>query len=96
MGSPRLLGHPLHARHAQTPRRMRRPACPSLKDTAAVFKNTDSLDIRDSLSFRGQFPMAHMLARLRIASAVTYVGARLTTDLPGSALVGRVSHPLDD
>ncbi len=40
--------------------------------------------------------MAHMLARLRIAGAVTHVGARLTTDLPGSALIGRGSHPLDD
>ena len=43
----------------------------------------------------------HMLDRktswaVRIAHAVADVGARLATDLPGSALVGRVSHPLDD
>jgi hypothetical protein len=37
-----------------------------------------------------------MLVYLRFASIVTDTGARLTTDLPGWALVGRVSHPLDD
>jgi neurotransmitter:Na+ symporter, NSS family len=37
-----------------------------------------------------------MLAHLRIVHIVTDANARLTTDLPGSALVGRVSHPLDD
>ena len=37
-----------------------------------------------------------MLVCLRFAHIVTNTGARLTTDLPGWALVGRVSHPLDD
>jgi hypothetical protein len=37
-----------------------------------------------------------MLACLRIAGVVTFAVARLATDPPGSALVGRVSHPLDD
>jgi len=37
-----------------------------------------------------------MLACLRINRRVTEAAARLTTDLPGSALVGRDSHPLDD
>ena len=39
---------------------------------------------------------AHTFARLRIARAVVAAGARLATDLPGSALVGSVSHRLDD
>ncbi len=39
---------------------------------------------------------AHTFARLRIARAVVATGARLATDLPGSALVGSVSHRLDD
>ncbi len=37
-----------------------------------------------------------MFARLRIASAVVATGARLATDLLGYALVGSVSHRLDD
>jgi hypothetical protein len=37
-----------------------------------------------------------MFACLRIARAVVATGARLATDLPGSALVGSVSHRLDD
>src|SRR5262249_3988961 len=36
------------------------------------------------------------LACLRIASCVTAAVARLATDLPGSALIGWASHPLDD
>ena len=40
--------------------------------------------------------MARTLAYLRINAAVTGDAARLTTGLPGSALAGRVSHPLDD
>jgi hypothetical protein len=39
---------------------------------------------------------AHMLACLRINVAVAVDAARLATGLPGSALAGRVSHPLDD
>jgi len=37
-----------------------------------------------------------MLACLRINVAVAVDAARLATGLPGSALAGRVSHPLDD
>jgi len=39
---------------------------------------------------------AHMLVCLRINAVVADSAARLTTGLPGSALAGRVSHPLDD
>jgi hypothetical protein len=37
-----------------------------------------------------------LFACLRINRTITGATARLTTDLPGSALVGRDSHPLDD
>jgi hypothetical protein len=40
--------------------------------------------------------MAHTFACLRINAIVTEDAARLTTGLPGSALTGRDSHPLDD
>ena len=46
--------------------------------------------------FSGLYAPAHTFACLRIASAVVATGARLATDLPGSALVGSVSHRLDD
>jgi hypothetical protein len=65
-------------------------------NTAAAFRRPVALGIRDSLSFRGCIPMAHTLAYLRFAHVVTDTVARLTTDLPNLALVGRVSHPLDD
>jgi hypothetical protein len=37
-----------------------------------------------------------LFACLRINPAIAGRTARLATDLPGSALVGRDSHPLDD
>ena len=39
---------------------------------------------------------AHLFAYLRINPGVTSGTARLTTGWLGSALAGRVSHPLDD
>ena len=49
-----------------------------------------------SAQFRGRYPSAHLLARLRFASSVAGQDARLTSGLPGSALAGRDLHPLDD
>ena len=49
-----------------------------------------------SAQFRGRYPSAHLLARLRCASSVAGQGARLTSGLPRSALAGRDLHPLDD
>jgi hypothetical protein len=68
----------------------------SNENIAAAFRRPVALGIRDCLSFRGCIPTAHTLAHLRFTHAVTDTGARLATDLPDSALVGRVSHPLDD
>jgi hypothetical protein len=63
---------------------------------ATAFRQPVTLGIRNSLTFRGCIPTAHTLAHLRIAHVVTDISARLATDLPDSALIGRVSHPLDD
>ena len=46
--------------------------------------------------FSGLNPTAHLLVCLRINPAVTDETARLTADLPGSALIGRDLHPQDD
>ena len=46
--------------------------------------------------FRDCIPSAHTLVRLRINRMVTNTAARLTTELPGSALFGPDSHQLDD
>jgi hypothetical protein len=69
---------------------------PCTGDNAAAFRRPVALGIRNSLTFRGCIPTAHTLTYLRFAHAVTDTSARLATDPPGSALVGRVSHPLDD
>jgi hypothetical protein len=46
--------------------------------------------------FRGRIPTARAPARLRFADVVASAVARLASDPPGSALIGRDSHPLDD
>jgi hypothetical protein len=95
MGSPSLLGRPLCARPSPTPRRV----CPPL---ALLQKATllSSSAMKPSTPGRSLIPRLHFAARtfvyLRINQPVTRKAARLTTDLPGSALVGWVSHPLDD
>ena len=48
------------------------------------------------MTISGLYAPAHTFACLRIACAVVATGARLATDLLGSALVGSVSHRLDD
>ena len=54
------------------------------------------LGLMPEFPFRWLNTMAHTLACLRINVVVTSDAARLTTSLPGSALAGRDSHPLDD
>ena len=61
-----------------------------------VFRDSEPLDIQNNPLFEAAYPAAHTLAYLRIAMTVTRAGTRLTTNLPGSALVGWVLHPLDD
>jgi hypothetical protein len=60
----------------------------------AAFRVGDPLGFPGKYSFRGCIPTAHVFACLRINRPVAGTAARLTTDLPGSALVGRDSHPL--
>ncbi len=94
LGPPRLLGRPLHTCRRQTPRP------DPLRPTRRIASVPPSATLRAStsgeLAISGLNPPAHMLARLRIASAVVATGARLATDLLGYALVGSVSHRLDD
>ena len=60
----------------------------------AAFRAQDPLGFPGNGQFRGCNPTAHLLAYLRINRDVTGPAARLTTDLLGSALVGRDLHPL--
>jgi hypothetical protein len=90
-----LLGRLLHARRFHDTPSGALVLSPFIEDAAAVFRRRVALDTGHQKLSR-LFAAAHMLARLRINAAVTDDAARLATDLPGSALVGRVSHPLDD
>jgi hypothetical protein len=62
---------------------------PFIADDAAAFRTYDSLDVREPVVSR-LLLAAHHLAYLRIAKTITDPGARLASDLPGSALAGRV------
>lgn len=62
----------------------------------ADFGPHDTLVTRYVAIFEAALSSAHMLACLRINTPVAQNAARLATDLLGSALVGWVSHPLDD
>ena len=60
----------------------------------AVFEHQYALDSGD-IPISRLTHAAHSFACLRIAASVTGHVARLATGLPGSALAGRDSHPLD-
>jgi len=94
-GPPRSLGRPLRARHGRRLRGMRRPLAPA-GNAAAVFRIREPLDIPETTHFEAHFHGSYARAPTHRRAGWPYHGARLTTDLPGSALVGRVSHPLDD
>ena len=87
-GSPRCLGHPVHACRGQPPRRMRPAPRPSLGAVAVAFELCETLGTRHLCQFRGYLPTAHALAYLRIAGPVTGPGARLATG-PGGLTLGR-------
>ena len=93
-GPPRLLDHPLVTCRSRTPR----PDPPRLALSSPLrYRLQLNRQLgRPELSFSRLNTPAHNLACLRIACAVIATGARLATDLPGSALVGSVSHRLDD
>lgn len=76
------------------PRGMRLPLAPKWCRRCCLRRN-QSLR-HPGLQFSRLTPTAHLLAYLRIAGLISEVVARLATDLPGSALAGRDSHPLDD
>jgi hypothetical protein len=96
-GSPRLLGRPLQTCRGRPSRLGRRLLALFLTvASAAAFRVREPLGFREKDSFRDCIPAAHLFACLRINAAIAGRAARLATDLPGWALVGRDSHPLDD
>jgi hypothetical protein len=64
-------------------------------DDVVAFTAINPLGIQDWY-FEAISPPAYPLAYLRIDPSVAADAARLATDLPGWALIGRDSHPLDD
>jgi len=95
-GSPRLLGHPLVTCRGQRPRRARRLL--ALLSTASLLPSEPTspwtLGIPTVSRLYSHGPRLRVPTHRRRASLPP--GARLATGLPGSALAGRASHPLDD
>jgi hypothetical protein len=60
-----------------------------------AFRVHEPLGTKDAIISRLTIT-AHLFAYLRINPGVTSGTAKLTTGWLGSALAGRVSHPLDD
>lgn len=71
------------------------PLTPNHEEDAAAFELRGVLGSGNT-RFSWPTHAAHRLACLRINRPVTGPAARLATDLPGSALIGRALHPLDD
>jgi len=72
------------------------PPRPMTVSSPAAFRVPELLGSPDKRVFGADLLVAHGLACLRIHRGVTTTMARLATDLPGWALIGRDSHPLDD
>ena len=88
-GPPGLLGRPLRARHGQTPRRIRRLLAPTPRRgdprrSRHRLHAIQSARHPECHSFRGRNPMAHTLARLRLADLVAG-GRRKAHYRPGRA-----------
>jgi len=90
-----LLDRPLHARRRQDTPSDALALSPYIEGGAAAFMKRVTLGIGNQELSR-LHAAAHLLACLRINAAVADDAARLATGLPGSALAGRVLHPLDD
>jgi hypothetical protein len=95
-GSPRLLSHLRPTRHRHTPRRVRQRLALSRCCRLLPSELLTSWASRYISVFGADVLVAHGLACLRIHRCVAAAVARLATDLSGSALVGRDSHPPDD
>jgi hypothetical protein len=63
-------------------------------DTAA-FRARRLLETWKKYQFRGPVPTAHPPVDLRIAARLPAMAQGRISDLPGSALIGWVSHPPD-
>jgi hypothetical protein len=93
---PRLLDHLHRTRHRHAPRRVRQRLALSRCCRLLPSELLTSCASRYVSDFEADVPVAHGLACLRIHCCVAAAVARMATDLPGSALVGRDSHPPDD
>ena len=76
------------------PRPLHRQLAPCCADGAAAFEHQYALGSGENTISRLTHA-ARSFVRLRIAVPVAAHVARLTTDLPGSALIGRALHPQD-
>ena len=96
-GPPRLRGHPLHACHGRTPRRIPSPPRPQLSPGMVVaFRENRTLGIREGIGFGAAFPWptcspAYASPAVSPRPAQGWLPARA-----GSPLAGRDSHPLDN
>ena len=94
-GPPRLRGHPLHACHGRTPRRIPSPPRPQLSPGMVVaFRENRTLGIREGIGFGAAFPWptcspAYASPAVSPRPAQGWLPARA-----GSPLAGRDSHPL--
>ena len=87
----------LRACPGQTPRRADRRLTPLLAAMALLPAVVERpLGTRNISPFEAAIPQPARLRTYASPARVATDGARLATGLPGSALAGRVSHPLDD
>jgi len=94
--SPRFLGHPLVACRGPRPRRARRFLALVLRRRRCCLQETRVLGRSETNSFVAVLTRPTSSRAYASSLDIAAHGARLATGLPGSALAGRVSHPLDD
>ena len=73
-----------------------RPPCPFVAAATLLPSGNRTPWASGMGGFEADCSLARMLTYLRINRPVAGTAARLVTGLPGSALTGRDSHPLDD
>jgi hypothetical protein len=92
--SPRLLGRPLVTRRGQRPRRAL-PRLAHVRRRSCCLRDSRILGHSETNCFGAVPPRLMPLRAYASFGGIAVVEARLATGLPGWALAGRVSHPLD-
>ena len=96
-GLPRLRGHPLHACHGRTPRRIPSPPRPKLSPGMVVaFRENRTLGIREGIGFGAAFPWPTCSHAYASPAVSPRPAQGLLPARAGSPLAGRDSHPLDN